>query len=360
VTKAKASLLSTGKKPHWTAFAVTEYPLIMNSNLPLSLRVAVENWPLAEVFTISRDSKTEARVVVAELTDGKHTGHGECVPYPRYGETAEGVVTVIEGLREAIAQGLDRRGLQTALPAGAARNALDCAFWDLEAKQSGRPVYELAGLPAPRPLMTLHTIPLDTPERMAETARRAAKQCTRLKIKLGAEGDLERLKAVRQAVPDMTIVVDANEGWTPENIAANLLACKQALVLLVEQPLPASNDAALMGLPRLIPIYADESSHDRKTLPALKGKYDAVNIKLDKTGGLTEALAMVEEAKAMGFDIMVGCMVSTSLSIAPAILVAQKARVVDLDGPLLLARDRPHALRYAHGRVGLPEPALWG
>ncbi|MDD5587293.1 MAG: L-Ala-D/L-Glu epimerase [Alphaproteobacteria bacterium] len=328
--------------------------------LPISLRVTAESWPLAKTFTISRGSKTEARVVVAELGDGEHTGRGECVPYPRYGETVEGVAAAIEGMRGALENGLDRSCLQKAMPAGAARNALDCAFWDLEAKRSGRPVYELAGLVAPRPLVTLHTIPLDTPEKMAEAAREAAAHTMRIKVKLGADGDLDRLKAIREAVPDTMIIVDANEGWTPENIEANLYACKQYQVLLVEQPLPAVNDAKLKGLPRLIPIYADESVHDRKSLPALKGKYDAVNIKLDKTGGLTEALAMAAAAKSMGFDIMVGCMVSTSLAIAPALLVAQKARIVDLDGPLLLARDRPDALRYTQGRVGLSDPALWG
>jgi L-Ala-D/L-Glu epimerase len=332
----------------------------MAAKSPLSLRVSIECWPLANTFTISRGSKTEAHVVVAELSDGRQTGRGECVPYRRYGETVEGVAAVLEGMRGALENGIDRQGLQTALPAGAARNALDCAFWDLEAKRSGKPVNELAGLDVPRPLPICMTITLDTPAAMAAAAREAAKEWTQLKIKLGADGDVERIRAVRNAAPRANLIVDANEGWTAANLAANMAACAEADVALIEQPLPAAQDEALASLPHAVPICADESVHDRTSLAALIGKYDAVNIKLDKTGGLTEALAVAMEAESMGFAIMVGCMVSTSLAIAPALLVAQKARFVDLDGPLLLASDRPHALRYLNGRMGLSEPALWG
>jgi L-alanine-DL-glutamate epimerase-like enolase superfamily enzyme len=327
---------------------------------PLHLRVRTETWPLAKAFTISRGAKTEAHVVVAELTDGCHTGRGECVPYPRYGETVEEVATAIEALREAIADGLDRLGLQQALPAGAARNALDCAFWDLEAKRSKRPAHELAGIPTLRPLRTAYTISLGTPEAMAEAAGKAAATWPLLKIKLGADGDPARLAAVRRAAPAAELIVDANEGWTAENLAENLAACARYGVTLVEQPLPAAQDDALATIPHPVPVCADESAHDSGSLARLAGKYDAVNVKLDKTGGLTEALAMADRALQMGFFLMAGCMVSTSLAIAPALLIAQKARVVDLDGPLLLAKDRPHGLRYKDGLVYPAVAELWG
>jgi len=245
------------------------------------------------------------------------------------------------------------------MPAGAARNALDCAFWDLEAKRAGRPVHELAGLPAPHPLITAYTISLGTPAAMAEAAR-AASARKLLKIKLGGAGDPERIAAVRRAAPQSELIVDANEGWTPGNLAENLAACAAVGVTLVEQPLPADGDAALAGIARPIAVCADESVHDRLSLTALVGRYDAVNIKLDKTGGLTEALAMAAEAERLGFGIMVGCMVATSLAMAPAVLLAQRARVVDLDGPLLLAKDRPDALRYEGSLVHPPRSALWG
>jgi L-alanine-DL-glutamate epimerase-like enolase superfamily enzyme len=245
------------------------------------------------------------------------------------------------------------------MPPGAARNALDCAFWDLEAKRSGRPVHELAGLAAPRGLTTAYTISLGTPEDMAAAAKQAADRDL-LKIKLGGAGDPARIAAVRQAAPESTLIVDANEGWNTENLSENLGACTRADVRLVEQPLPAGNDGALVGIDTPIAICADESVHDRASLADLVGKYCAVNIKLDKTGGLTEALAMAQEAERLGFDIMVGCMVATSLSMAPAVLLAQSAKYVDLDGPLLLARDRPDGLRYHGSRVDPPSSALWG
>jgi L-Ala-D/L-Glu epimerase len=327
--------------------------------LPLSLSVRTENWPIAGSFSISRGAKTEAQVVVVELDDGHRRGRGECVPYARYDETVAGVVDALKAMMQPLALGLDRMRLQEAMPAGAARDALDCAFWDLEAKRAGRPVNELAGLPAPRPLTTAYTISLGAPEAMAEAARAAGARPL-LKIKLGRDGDLDRIRAVRAAAPRTELIADANEGWTAANLAENLAACAAAGVTLLEQPLPADNDAALAAIARPIPVCADESVHDRASLEALTGRYDAVNIKLGKTGGLTEALAMAAEAERLGFALMVGCMVATSLAMAPALLLAQRARVVDLDGPLLLAKDRPDGLRYEGSLVHPPTPALWG
>jgi L-Ala-D/L-Glu epimerase / N-acetyl-D-glutamate racemase len=287
------------------------------------------------------------------------------VPYARYDESIASVGAQIEAMRPRLAAGLTRTALQDAMRPGAARNALDCAFWDLEAKHAGRPVHELAGLPAPQPLTTAFTISLGDPASMAAAAA-AAKASDRalLKIKLGGDmsngGDPARILAVRAAAPKASLIVDANEGWTDANLAANLAACASAGVILVEQPLPEGRDQALAGIRRPIPVCADESVHDRASLSALAGKYDAVNIKLDKTGGLTEAIAMAEAAKSLGFDIFVGCMVATSLSMAPAVLLAQTARFVDLDGPLLLAKDRPDGLRYEASLVWPPTPALWG
>ena len=323
--------------------------------LPLSLAVRTESWPIAGAFSISRGAKTEAQVVVAELSDGRHKGRGECVPYARYDETVAGVMAALGAIGNRLGSGLDRTALQQAMPAGAVRNALDCAFWDLEAKRAARPAYELAGLPTPQPLTTAYTISLGTPQAMADAARAAATRKL-LKIKLGGGGDAERIAAVRQAAPHSELIVDANEGWTTENLAANLAAG----VTLVEQPLPANADTALASIRRPIPVCADESVHDRLGLASLVGRYDAVNIKLDKAGGLTEALAMTKEAQRLGFDVMVGCMVATSLAMAPAILVAQGARVVDLDGALLLAKDRPDGLRYEDSLVYPPTSALWG
>jgi L-alanine-DL-glutamate epimerase-like enolase superfamily enzyme len=282
------------------------------------------------------------------------------VPYARYGETVEQVAGAIEAMAADIARGLGREDLQAAMPAGAARNALDCAFWDLAGKRAGRPVHELLGLAAPKPLTTAYTISLSTPDAMAQAAAKAAERAL-LKVKLGGGGDDgARIAAVRRAAPRAELIVDANEGWTPDGLASNLAACAQAGVTLIEQPLPAGRDDALAGRARDVPICADESVHGSASLAALVGKYDAVNIKLDKTGGLTEALAMAQEAERLGFTLMVGCMVATSLAMAPAVLVAQRARVVDLDGPLLLARDRPDGLRYAGSLVHPATSALWG
>jgi L-alanine-DL-glutamate epimerase-like enolase superfamily enzyme len=327
--------------------------------MALVLTIRTERWPIAGAFTIARGAKTHAEVVVAELTDGTATGRGECVPYARYGETVAGVVATLEAMRGALAGGLTRAGLQTAMPAGAARNALDCAFWDRDAKASGKPAHALAGLPAPGPLVTAYTISLGTPDAMAQAAAKAAARKL-LKVKLGGAGDPERIAAVRSAAPAADLIVDANEAWRADTLAVNLSACAAAGVTLVEQPLPAGDDAALAAIARPIPVCADESVHDRASLSGLVGKYDAINIKLDKTGGLTEALAMAAEAGRLGFSLMVGCMVATSLSMAPAVLVAQRARVIDLDGPLLLAHDREHGLRYEGSLVHPPMTALWG
>ena len=327
--------------------------------MPLSLSARVERWPIAGRFTIARGAKTEALVVVAELSDGRIGGRGECVPYARYGETVDGVAAAIEAMRAAVAGGLDRAALQSAMPPGAARNALDCAFWDFEAKASGRPAHALAHLPPPRALTTAYTISLDTADAMADAARKVAAR-TLLKVKLGSADDAARIAAVRGAAPRAELIVDANEGWRADNLAENIAACAAAGVTLIEQPLPADDDRALAAVARAVPVCADESVHDRASLAALVGRYDAVNIKLDKTGGLTEALKMADEAARLGFSLMVGCMVATSLSMAPAMLVAQRARFTDLDGALLLARDREHGLRYEGSLVHPATRELWG
>jgi L-alanine-DL-glutamate epimerase-like enolase superfamily enzyme len=328
--------------------------------MSLHLKVAVERWPVAGSFAISRGSRTEAVVVAVELSDGDKRGRGECVPYRRYGESVEKVVAAIEAQRAALANGLDRArpSLQAAMPPGAARNALDCALWDLEAKRAGKPVHSLAGLPPPKPLVTALTISFASPPEMAQAAEKVSGRAL-LKVKLGGPGDPERIAAVRRVAPRAELIVDANEGWNEQNLAQNLAACAEAGVTLVEQPLPAATDGALARA-RPIPVCADESAHDRASLDQLSGKYDAINIKLDKAGGLTEALKLAEAAEQRGFGLMVGCMVATSLSMAPAMLVAQRARVVDLDGPLILARDRPDGLVYEGSLVHPPTPALWG
>jgi L-alanine-DL-glutamate epimerase-like enolase superfamily enzyme len=330
-------------------------------NTSLTLTLAVERWPIRGAFTISRGAKTEAVVVVATLGDGRHRGRGECVPYARYGESVERVSAQIEAMRPRLTEGLTRQALQTAMPAGAARNALDCALWDFEAKRNGKPVYELAGLPAPRPLTTAYTISLDDPAAMAAAAAKVASRAL-LKVKLGGgdDNDPARIAAVRAAAPAAALIADANEGWNKGNLAANFVACERAGVALIEQPLPEGRDDMLSRIVRPIPVCADESAHDRASLAALAGKYDAINIKLDKAGGLSEALAMSAEAERLGFLLMAGSMVATSLAVAPALLFAQRSRFVDLDGPLLLAKDRPHGLVYQDSLVLPPTPALWG
>ncbi|WP_050631174.1 N-acetyl-D-Glu racemase DgcA [Bradyrhizobium viridifuturi] len=325
----------------------------------ISLNARIERWPIAGSFTISRGAKTEAVVVVAEVSQGGLTGRGECVPYPRYGETPEATLEAIQAMQEPLAGGMDRAALQGRMPAGAARNALDCALADLEAKRAGQRIWNLLGQPAPEPRTTAYTISLGIPEVMAEATAKAAHRAL-LKIKLGGDGDGARIAAVRKAAPRSELIVDANEAWTEDNLAANLKACADAGVTLIEQPLPAGKDEALARIKRPVAVCADESVHDRASLAGLRGRYDAVNIKLDKTGGLTEALAMADAARALGFEIMIGCMVATSLSMAPAMLIAQAARFVDLDGPLLLAKDRDNGLRYEGSLVYPPDAALWG
>jgi L-alanine-DL-glutamate epimerase-like enolase superfamily enzyme len=336
----------------------------MTSGKVPTLEARIEHWGIQGNFTISRGAKTEAVVVVAEVTHGNTTGRGECVPYPRYGETPEATLATILGMKDAIAHGfgghgLGRQALQAAMPPSAARNALDCALLDLEAKQIGIRIWDRLGRLAPEPCVTAYTISLGTPEAMAAATAKAAHRKL-LKIKLGGDGDSLRIAAVRQAAPDSELIADANEAWTEANLEQNLAACAGAGVTLVEQPLPAGHDAALARIMRPIAVCADESVHDRASLAGLRDRYDAVNIKLDKTGGLTEALAMADAAAAQGFGIMVGCMVATSLSMAPAMLLTPQARFVDLDGPLLLARDRDGGLRYDGSLVYPPDAALWG
>ena len=324
-----------------------------------TLVVSIERWPIAGSFTISRGAKAEAVTVVAEVSQDGHTGRGECVPYPRYGQTPEATLHALHAMREDVARGLDRATLQAAMPANAARNALDCALIDLEAKRRGMRAWDLLGCPQPASCVTAYTISLASAEVMAAATAKAAHRPL-LKIKLGGAGDGERIAAVRRAAPTSELIVDANEAWTPATLETNLATCADAGVTLVEQPLPAGQDEMLARIRRPIAVCADESVHDRTSLEGLRERYDAINIKLDKTGGLTEALAMADAAQAQGLAIMVGCMVATSLAMAPAMLLAPRARFVDLDGPLLLARDRDGGLRYDGSLVYPPEPALWG
>ncbi|OYU47491.1 MAG: dipeptide epimerase [Rhizobiales bacterium PAR1] len=309
------------------------------------LKTAVERWPIAGSFTISRGSRTEAVVVVASITEAGVTGQGECVPYARYGESIESVIAQIEGIAMAVSGGASRQDLLTLLPAGAARNAVDCALWDLEARQSGKSLAALADMPTPRPMITAYTLSLGTPESMREAAEKASHRPL-LKVKLGGEGDPERIAAVRAGAPKSRIIVDANEAWRAETLVANLAACEAAGVELIEQPLPAGEDKALRGVATKIALCADESIHDAASLAHLPSFYTAVNIKLDKTGGLTDALALLKAARARGLKVMVGCMLGTSLAMAPAVLIGEGAEFVDLDGPLLLAKDREPGLTY--------------
>jgi L-alanine-DL-glutamate epimerase-like enolase superfamily enzyme len=326
---------------------------------PQRLHVSRRSWPLAQPFAISRGSKTTADVVVAELHDGDSHGRGECVPYPHYGESVDSVFEALQAMRGAVFSGLNRESLQQAMPPGAARNALDAAFWDIEAKRAYCSVAELAGLAPLRPVTTAYTLSLDTPERMGAAAA-AQRARPLLKLKLTGDGDLDRVRAVRTSAPASRLIVDANEGWTARHFAELAPALAELGVELIEQPLPADDDDALAELPHPIPVCADEACHTAADLDRLVGKYDAVNIKLDKTGGLTEALALAAAARERGFAIMVGCMIGTSLAMAPALLVAQQAQVVDLDGPLLLAADRNQGLRYDGSLVYPPEAKLWG
>ena len=331
----------------------------------MKLEITREAFPIAGNFVISGrgDDKpwvrTEAWVLTVSIERDGITGRGECTPYPRYNETLESSEAEIRAIETQLASGLDRQGLLTAMRAGAARNAVDCALWDWEAKATGKRVWQLADLPEPRPVTTAFTLSLGDPDQMREKARENAHRPL-LKVKLGGTGDIERLKAVRDGAPKTRIIIDANEGWTTETYAEMARILPALGVAMVEQPLPAADDGALADIDRPLPVCADESCHTTGSLPGLTGKYDMVNIKLDKTGGLTEALALRDAARTAGYGIMVGCMMGSSLAMAPAVLVAQGAEVVDLDGPLLLAEDREVPLVYDSAGAHPPERDLWG
>jgi L-alanine-DL-glutamate epimerase-like enolase superfamily enzyme len=324
------------------------------------LTVTQESWPIAGTFTIARGSKTHAEIVLVTLEQDGVVGRGECVPYRRYGETIDGVIGEIENQRAALERGIDRHTLMTLMPQGAARNAIDAALIDLACKQHGIRAWDLIGIEPPKPAATCFTISLNTPELMAEAATRAASRPL-LKIKLGAgSGDVDRIAAIRQAAPHARLVVDANEGWDFDLLQQLAPEMARLQVELIEQPLPAGQDEALAGYKSPVPLCADESAQGSLSLDDLVRRYQAINIKLDKTGGLTHALDLTRAAKSRGLDIMLGCMVGTSLGMAPASLLMDFAAFVDLDGPLLLARDREPGLNYDHDLVDLPEAALWG
>ena len=326
---------------------------------PRRLAARAERWPIEGRFVIARGGKTEAEVVVAEIAAGTHRGRGEAVAYARYGERTDAVLAQIDAVRGQIEGGADRTLLQTLLPAGAARNALDCALWDLEAKAAGVRAWTLAGRSRLDPVKTCFTLSLDAPEAMAEAARAHARW-PMLKLKIGVADHLDRVVAVRAAAPRTRLVIDANEALDLEDLRRLAPELAKLEVKLLEQPLPAAQDGALEGYQSPIPLCADESLHTRAELEACRRRYSAVNIKLDKAGGLTEALALKAAAEAMGLEVMAGCMVATSLAMAPALLVAQGARYVDLDGPLLLARDRSPGLPISGALIEPPPPALWG
>jgi L-Ala-D/L-Glu epimerase len=323
------------------------------------LSVVTESWPLAVPFRISRGTKVAADVVVVEIREGGVVGRGESVPYARYGESGDSVLHQVADVREAVEHGLDRAGLATRLKAGAARNAIDCALWDLESRRSARSVASLLGAGEISELPSALTVSLDTPERMAEAAARLA-GVRLLKVKVDGSDPEAQLRAVHRAAPEARLVVDANEGWTLPLLRAMQPVLVETGVALLEQPLPAAEDDALAGFVPAVPICADESCHTAADLPRLRGRYQAVNVKLDKTGGLTGALELVAGARAAGFRVMVGCMVGTSLGIAPAMHVAREAEFVDLDGPLWLARDRAGGVTFTAGRVRPPAPGFWG
>ncbi len=328
----------------------------------LEITIEERAWPLLRPFTISRGTRNVARTVIVTLADEEgRKGIGEAVPYPRYGETVEKTVAELEKAATFIAGGISHDDICRIVSGRAARNALDCALWDLEAARTGRPVWQLAGLPRPEPLVTAYTISLGSPEDMADQARQNARRPL-LKLKLGADaaGDIMRLRAVRMAAPGTRIIVDANEGWRPEDLPALFAVCVDCGVELIEQPLPAEDDEALARVIRPVPVCADESAHGPEDLPVLRSRYDAINIKLDKTGGLTGAIRLAEAARAQGFEIMVGCMLASSLAMAPAFLVAQLARWTDLDGPMLLAEDFEPPMRHENSVIQPPESALWG
>ncbi len=323
-----------------------------------NLEISAISSPLKVAFTISRGAKTSAETVRVNLSEDGKTGRGECVPYARYGETVDGVVAAIEAARIQIEAGIGREELLSLMPAGAARCAVDCAMWDLEAKLSGKPVWQLAGLPEPKPVETAVTVTLDTPEAMAAAAKTT--QGRLLKLKLGGPDDLARVEAVHAARPDARLIVDANEGLNADQLPAIAGAAARLGVVLIEQPFPAGKDDGLMRRPGPVAICADESAHTSAELQDLARRYDAVNVKLDKTGGLTEALAMVRAARECGLGVMVGCMVAGSISLAPAVLLAALADAADVDGPLWLKEDVPNGLEFSDGMVAPPSRDLWG
>lgn len=327
--------------------------------MTLRLEIHADSFPLAETFRISRGSKTSAEVIRVVVADAGHSGQGESVPYGRYGETLASVSRQIEDVSTSVCAGISRSELLNCMPAGAARNAIDCALWDLDAKKTGKRAWKLAGLNKPGMVTTAYTLSLDTPERMRDSAAKNAGRAL-LKVKLGTDNDIERLEAVRSGAPDSGIIVDANEGWDGETWLQLQPRLLELGILLVEQPLPAEQDSFLAGHRHLVPVCADESCHTSDDLEQLRNKYDFVNIKLDKTGGLTEALKMKQRATDLEFGIMTGCMVGTSLAMAPAMLLAQNAEFVDLDGPLLLGGDRTPGLQYKDSFVYPSEPELWG
>jgi L-alanine-DL-glutamate epimerase-like enolase superfamily enzyme len=323
------------------------------------LTARIERWPLARPFVISRGTKTEAEVVVAEIADAPHRGRGEAVPYAHYGESAESVLAQIEAARPAVEAGADREALQPLLPAGAARNALDCALWDLAAKRAGVRAWTLVGRARLDPMKTCFTLSLGPPEAMAEAARANARR-PMLKLKIGSTDDLAAVAAVHAAAPRARLIVDANEALSFDDLPRLLPELARLDVKLLEQPLPAAEDAALEGFPTPVPLCADESLHTRAELAACARRYAVVNVKLDKAGGLTEALAVAAEARRQGLELMVGSMVGTSLGVAPALILAQGAAFVDLDGPLLLAKDREPRLSFVGSLIEPPPPELWG
>lgn len=318
-----------------------------------------EAWPIAGTFTISRGSKTEAEVVVASIRYRGHTGRGECVPYARYGETVDSVIAALKSAADHLKTPEDHFRLPELMPAGAARNAMDCALWDLRAKLAGQRVWQLLGVPAPAPVTTAFTLSIAPPDEMLERAKANAHRPL-LKLKLAGDGDLERVSAVREGAPKTSIIVDANEGWQEAHYHTLVPALGDLGIAAIEQPFRAGADDILGSLDRPIPVIADESCHTADDIPRLSALYDGINIKLDKAGGLTEALKMRESAMNAGLQVMVGCMVGTSLGMAPATLLTPGAHFTDLDGPLLLAQDRNHGLAYAGNSVGPPAPALWG
>jgi L-alanine-DL-glutamate epimerase-like enolase superfamily enzyme len=325
----------------------------------MRVRFRQVDWPFASTFRISYRVQTVAESVWVELIDGPLTGRGEGLEVFYHGETIDSLIAQVKALEHRLEEGISRSALQQLVAPGGARNAIDCALWDLEAKRSGRRVWELAGIATVHSLLTAYTLSMDSPAAMAEAAG-AVGDYSLLKLKLGGEGDVERVTAVRRARPDVELIVDANQSWNERQLYDFTPKLARLGVKLIEQPLAAGQDAPLLGFKSPIPLCADESCQTTESLDSLNGKYQFVNIKLDKTGGLTEALRLAHAAKQLGFELMVGCMAGSSLSMAPAFVVGQLCSVIDLDGPLLSAKDVPNAIRYEGSRMHAPGAALWG